>query len=174
MTVGQKIRKIRKEKGYTQKQLGKMAGIAEITIRQYEAEKYNPKLDAIRKISTALGVCMSDLMDGWGQYSLDEIRNDFINTGKTVDSKNFERMEDLFFKLNEKGQEKALDQVELLTKVSEYQADISSSGKVVLELNENGNFNESEHLKAAHNDNADDAEEQRLMAEDLKDMEENW
>lgn len=29
-------------------------------------------------------------------------------------------------------------------------------------------------VKAAHNDNAEDLEEQRLMAEDLKDMEDNW
>lgn len=32
----------------------------------------------------------------------------------------------------------------------------------------------SQELKAAHNDNAADPEQQRLMAEDIKDMEDNW
>lgn len=32
----------------------------------------------------------------------------------------------------------------------------------------------SYELKAAHNDNATDPEQQRLMAEDMKDMEDNW
>ena len=32
----------------------------------------------------------------------------------------------------------------------------------------------SQGLKAAHNDNAADLKQQRLMAEDMKDMEDNW
>ena len=40
MTVGQKIKMLRKEKGITQKELAEITRIAEITIRQYEAGKY--------------------------------------------------------------------------------------------------------------------------------------
>lgn len=56
MTIGENIRAIRKEKGLTQKELGRLCGIAEITIRQYESEKYQPKIETIEKIAKALGV----------------------------------------------------------------------------------------------------------------------
>lgn len=56
MTIGENIRAIRKEKGLTQKELGRLCGIAEITIRQYESEKYQPKIETIEKIAQALGV----------------------------------------------------------------------------------------------------------------------
>lgn len=35
-------------------------------------------------------------------------------------------------------------------------------------------IDDSYELKAAHHDNSDDPEQQRLMAEDMKDMEDNW
>lgn len=56
MTIGENIRAIRKEKGLTQKELGRLCGIAEITIRQYESEKYQPKIETIEKIAKALEV----------------------------------------------------------------------------------------------------------------------
>lgn len=56
MTIGENIRAIRKERGLTQKELGRLCGIAEITIRQYESEKYQPKIETIEKIAKALGV----------------------------------------------------------------------------------------------------------------------
>ena len=43
--IAENIRTLRKEKGLTQKVLGEKSGIAEITIRQYEAGKYIPKYD---------------------------------------------------------------------------------------------------------------------------------
>lgn len=56
MTVGQNIRAIRKERGLTQKELGKLCGIAESNIRKYEADKQNAKIETIEKIAKALGV----------------------------------------------------------------------------------------------------------------------
>jgi len=62
MTIGENIRYVRQSKGMTQKQLGKLAGIAEPTIRRYELGKLNPKRETIQKIANALGVNMLDLM----------------------------------------------------------------------------------------------------------------
>lgn len=56
MQVGENIRALRKEKGITQKELGRLSGIAEITIRQYESGKYQPKIETIEKIAKALDV----------------------------------------------------------------------------------------------------------------------
>ena len=53
MTVGEKIRKTRKQKKMTQNTLAGLTGLAAITIRQYEAGKYIPKIENLRKISHA-------------------------------------------------------------------------------------------------------------------------
>lgn len=53
-SIGELIRISRKSKGMTQKELALKAGIAEITIRQYEKGKYKPKYDKIKKIAQAL------------------------------------------------------------------------------------------------------------------------
>lgn len=56
MTIGEKIKAKRLEKGLTQKRLGELSGIAEPTIRRYESGKLNPKLDTIKKIAEGLGI----------------------------------------------------------------------------------------------------------------------
>lgn len=65
MTVGENIRRIRKEKGLTQKQLGELCNpqIAEANIRKYELGKANPKIETIDKIASALGVNIVDIME---------------------------------------------------------------------------------------------------------------
>lgn len=62
VTVGENIKRLRKERGLTQKNLGELCGIAEPNIRKYENGKQNPKLETIEKIATALGVTAFDLM----------------------------------------------------------------------------------------------------------------
>lgn len=63
MSIAENIKKMRKAKGFTQKQLATKANLAVITIQQYEAGKYNPKIDAINKLSIALDCKVSDLID---------------------------------------------------------------------------------------------------------------
>jgi len=54
MAVGENIRRIRKARGLTQKELGKLCGIAEPNIRKYELNKANPKYETLKKIADAL------------------------------------------------------------------------------------------------------------------------
>lgn len=61
--IAENIRTLRKEKGLTQKVLGEKSGIAEITIRQYEAGKYIPKYDNALKLASALGVSIHRILD---------------------------------------------------------------------------------------------------------------
>ena len=56
VTIGERIREIRKSLNLTQKQLGELSGIAEPTIRRYELGKLNPKRETIAKIAKALDV----------------------------------------------------------------------------------------------------------------------
>jgi Predicted transcriptional regulator with C-terminal CBS domains len=79
MSTGENIRKIRKEKGLTQKELGSLSNIADTTIRRYELGLLNPKIETIRKIADALDVSIGELVDDWTSFPLEEIQNDFIN-----------------------------------------------------------------------------------------------
>lgn len=56
MTVGENIRRIRKERGLTLKQLGNMVGVSEAYIRAYESGRRNPKLKSLEALAQALAV----------------------------------------------------------------------------------------------------------------------
>ena len=62
--IAENLKRLRKEKGLTQRALSTKSGIAEITIRNYEAGKYKPKMDKLLKIADALGVSLSELFAG--------------------------------------------------------------------------------------------------------------
>jgi len=60
--IGKRIKKIRSDKGLTQKQLAKIAGIGEMTISQYERGIRQPKVEQLQRIVNALGISMSQLL----------------------------------------------------------------------------------------------------------------
>lgn len=62
MNVGEKIRKTRKQKKMTQNTLAGLTGLAVITIRQYEAGKYAPKIENLSKIAHALESSLSEFL----------------------------------------------------------------------------------------------------------------
>lgn len=63
MKAGKQIKALRLAAGLTQKQLAELAGLAEITIRQYELNKREPKLEQLKKIASVLNVSVSELID---------------------------------------------------------------------------------------------------------------
>ena len=63
MTLGEKIKFHRTMKGLTQKQLGDMTGIHEVSIRKYESNKIAPKKEQLEKISHCLGVPFNTFID---------------------------------------------------------------------------------------------------------------
>ena len=56
MTIGENIRRIRKERGLTLKQLGDAVGVSEAYIRAYETGRRNPKLKSLEGLAKALRV----------------------------------------------------------------------------------------------------------------------
>lgn len=62
MNFGESLKKIRKEKGLTQKQLGEKLGISQAAIGQFESNKANPKMETIQKIADALNASLNDLI----------------------------------------------------------------------------------------------------------------
>ena len=56
MTTGENIRRIRKQRGMTLKQLGDAVGVSEAYIRAYEAGRRNPKQQSLEALAAALHV----------------------------------------------------------------------------------------------------------------------
>lgn len=67
MTLGLKIKEMRKRKGLTQKQLGALCGIADSNIRKYENGQQNPKIETLRKIANALDI---SVIENGGHFEL--------------------------------------------------------------------------------------------------------
>lgn len=63
MSIGENIHNLRKKAGFTQKQLAEKVGVNEVTIRSYEAKKYNPKINTLAKLCVALDCKITDLID---------------------------------------------------------------------------------------------------------------
>ena len=64
MTVGENIRRMRKKRGLTQKELGeRLGGISQQQIGQWENGGKNPKFETIMKIAAALSCAPADLTD---------------------------------------------------------------------------------------------------------------
>ncbi|WP_282804672.1 helix-turn-helix domain-containing protein [Clostridium tetani] len=63
MKVGENIKKYRKKKGLTQKELAKKINLSEISIRRYEKNINTPTIEVLNKIAEALEVPVSALID---------------------------------------------------------------------------------------------------------------
>ena len=63
MTIGQKIKKIRKQKGLSRKQLAYMCDMSDFTIRGYELGSRTPSLKQLEKIAASLGVNVLAISD---------------------------------------------------------------------------------------------------------------
>lgn len=62
MTIGERIREIRKSRGLTQRELGERLGLSYQSIAQWENNLRKPKSETILKIATALGVRYEDIV----------------------------------------------------------------------------------------------------------------
>lgn len=150
MTTGEKIKRIRKEKKLTQRELGiKLGGVSQQQIGQWENGQSNPKYETLKKIANALEVPISFLTE----YTFWENRNDYIPT-EWLNDKDYKPILDVlekeyqmnlvsdkeimlpledackqvyqnrllssFNKLNDMGREEAIKRVEELTEIPRY------------------------------------------------------
>ncbi|MEG1433091.1 helix-turn-helix domain-containing protein [Eubacterium sp.] len=122
MELGEKIKEIRKRKGMLQSLLSEKAGLSMRTLQRYESGEREPTFKTVRKIAEALEV------DPWEIVGFNDIE---IEAGyeliygpspkELIYGSKKDRINAAFDQLNEPGQEKAVEQVEILTKVPEYQ-----------------------------------------------------
>lgn len=86
-TIGTVIRKYRKERGLTQKQLGALCGISEQNIGNYERGVRKPKIETLLKISKALEVPVNSFVDLKGQTGNTDSRIKYYRLKKKMTQK---------------------------------------------------------------------------------------
>lgn len=124
LTTGEKIKKTRIQKEFTQKQLAEKCGMYESQIRKYESGKINPKIETLQKIANTLQVPVNSLRSD----SELELNSFMKYLDKSFDTfKDNLRLENKLISdyrvLNAQGRQKAHEQIEMLTKIPEYRAD---------------------------------------------------
>ena len=62
MPFAEKLSRMRKEKGFTQQEMAKKAGVGIAQLRRYEGGKSSPTLEVIKNISKTLGVTTDELI----------------------------------------------------------------------------------------------------------------
>ena len=133
MSTGENIKKYRKKAHLTQKALAIKCGLATITIQQYERGIREPHLETVIKISKALGVLptliIEDLQeelalwienhpDSYDQIVFDHSENKTNSDMYLEDT--MEKMKPLLELLNRNGQDIAIERVEELTQIPKY------------------------------------------------------
>lgn len=58
-----RIKELRKEKGFTQKELSDRSNVSQGKICEYETGKVLPRIDTALKLATALGCTLDQLME---------------------------------------------------------------------------------------------------------------
>ena len=68
--IGNRIRQLRLEKGYSQKEMAALAGISYTTYSNYEHNNREPSMKQIEKIATALNMTTDDLLGHTNKFSI--------------------------------------------------------------------------------------------------------
>ncbi len=136
VSFSENLKRIRIQKGISQQALSKMVGVSQTAVYHWEKGERIPKIGAVARIASALDVSIEDFFtevvngesvinfDGPG-LSPDDICEyiEYIAPEQVYSASktNSNRINELFNNLNGIGQDKAVEQVELLTKIPEYQ-----------------------------------------------------
>lgn len=145
-SIGQKIKELRIKQNMTQKELAAKSGLSEITIRKYESNERKPKIENIRNIAIALGGKLSDFLTVGQMIEEYDPIDGIIDTVVKKEDGTVERTSRSFFTynsnahtneelpltererqlieyfrlLNDKGKDKALEDVEMYTMIAMY------------------------------------------------------
>lgn len=118
MTVNEKIRDLRIQKKWTQKQLANRAGIAIITLQQYELGKRIPKTSQLVKIANAFSVPINYFLTDWEDLLNEETYK--TSEKERIEIYNEKALLRSYHRLNETGKKEAQKRVDELTEISRF------------------------------------------------------
>ncbi|HIU41706.1 MAG TPA: helix-turn-helix transcriptional regulator [Candidatus Egerieicola faecale] len=126
--IGDNIKRIRKEKGLTQEKLAIEIGIKRETISRYESGGIQLSMEMAIKIANALGCSVGDFypMDSPERELGPIYQNSYniLENFRPPEQNKQERLTAAFNRLNDKGQEVAVDRVEELGQIPAYQKNL--------------------------------------------------
>lgn len=64
ISIGNNIKKLRNQKGLTQKELAEKCNLSRSYLADLERDRYNPSLESLKLIANSLGVSLSFLLEG--------------------------------------------------------------------------------------------------------------
>lgn len=102
MNIGERIKKIRLEKGLTQKQLAEKCDMFDSALRRIESGRQNPKMQTLEKIATALSVPLANFIVYYEEFE------------KIFENEQEEKMIEKYRKLIPKAQNKVAGYVDAL------------------------------------------------------------
>ena len=86
MTIGQRIRKIRREREISQDKLSKDAEIGKTTLLMIEKDKRNPNWDSICRIARVFNMPVEELVAGVNEFVKGKILEQNILGGENCES----------------------------------------------------------------------------------------
>lgn len=127
MSIGDNIKNLRKQAGFSQKELAAMIEQTPTSIMHYEKGDRTPKQEIIEKIATALKVRPSTLL-GWDEwerkYNPDGKLSKEVKTIESIEAfygDDAVKLLQQFHMLNDAGKKKILSDLEDLTMLPKYQ-----------------------------------------------------
>lgn len=146
MSIGDNIKKARQQAGLTQKELGEKLGITFQSVAQWETGRRTPKPATLKKIAAALGVSWYELISDDPEEQAETIKENMKQVlanlkgevmvqepltenpkaldalASTIEETFSDRNRILmdFDRLNEAGQQKAVERVHELTEIPRY------------------------------------------------------
>ena len=130
-TIGENIKKVRKQKHMTQRELAEALGMRDAAISKYEKGIVTPPLETLKQLADVLQVPIAYLLSG-SLYPQTVFHDDNgivdVVSGVPDDvaqlvglsSDNKAQLLEAFDKLNEDGQKVAVERVEELTEIPKY------------------------------------------------------
>ncbi len=132
MTMGEYIKKLREEKGWSQDELGQKVGVNRAAVQKWEKGTVeNIKRSTIKKLSQVLGVSPCDLMQWDEEANLQKVQHeiDACELFEKCYGKEAFKAVSMFLKLDAVDQGKVVERMEVLLEAEKYSAKEGLSGK---------------------------------------------
>lgn len=125
MTIGERLKRLRTEKGLTQEEVGNVLGITKAAVQKYENGTItNFKSDTIRKLSILFGIApvyfiFDDVESDYSSATSDQLKSMVIKHF----GERFVRYLDILDTLNEDGRQKIMAYIDDISQIEAYRRD---------------------------------------------------
>lgn len=125
MTIGERLKRLRTEKGLTQEEVGNILGITKAAVQKYENGTItNFRSDTIRKLCKLFGIAPA-------YFIFDDVENDYSSTnseqlrGMIIKhfGERFVKFLDMVDRLNEDGRKKIMEYTADIVQIEAYRRD---------------------------------------------------